>query len=144
MGRDVPLTRHLLRARDLIDTAYAQPLDVPALARAAAVSQAHFSRRFKAAFGETPHRYLLTRRLERAKALLRAGELSVTEVCMAVGFTSLSSFSNQFRRFVGTRPSDYRERGHPGFGPVPSCFVRIMTRPRDGAVLDKPGPEQSA
>ncbi|MGO1055404.1 helix-turn-helix domain-containing protein [Crossiella sp. CA198] len=131
MGRDVPLARHLLRARDLIDSSYAEPLDIPALARAAMVSQAHFSRTFKHAFGETPHRYLLTRRLERAQALLRNRKLTVTQVCLAVGFTSLGSFSTQFRRFVGESPSSYRERAHPAFLPVPGCFVRMMTRPRE-------------
>ncbi|MGW0519015.1 helix-turn-helix domain-containing protein [Crossiella sp. NPDC003009] len=136
---DAPLTRHLLRARDLIDTAYAEPLDIPALARAATVSPSHFSRRFKAAFGETPHRYLLTRRMERAKTLLRAGRTSVTEVCLAVGFTSLGSFSTQFRRFVGESPSAYRARAHPGYGPVPGCFVRAMSRPREEQFWRSPG-----
>src|SRR3712207_1934598 len=109
----IPLSRHLLRGRDLIDRAYAAPLDVRALARSAHVSEAYFSRSFRAAFGETPHQYLLRRRMERAKALLRAGELSVTEVCLAVGFTSLGSFSNAFRRYVGVSPTAYRERRHP-------------------------------
>jgi AraC-like DNA-binding protein len=126
----VPLTRHLLRVRDLIDRAYAAPLDIPALARSAHVSESHFSRSFKAAFGETPHRYLLTRRLERAKALLRAGELTVTEVCLAVGFTSLGSFSTQFRRFVGVSPTEYRAReGHERLDRIPGCLVRRHTRP---------------
>ena len=102
----VPLARHLLRVRDLIDRAYAEPLDIAALARSASVSPAYFSRSFKAAFGETPHQYLMSRRMERAKALLRAGDLSVTEVCFAVGFTSLGSFSTQFKRFVGDTPTD--------------------------------------
>ena len=117
----IPLSRHLLRVRDLIDRAYAGPLDIPALARSAHVSEAHFARSFKAAFGETPHRYLLRRRMERAKALLRAGELSVTEVCLEVGFTSLGSFSTQFRRFVGESPTAYRDReGHAAW---PRCRV---------------------
>ena len=89
----VPLSRHLLRVRDLIDRAYAEPLDVAALARSAAVSPAYFNRSFKAAFGETPHQYLMTRRMERAKALLRNSDMSVTDVCFAVGFSSLGSFS---------------------------------------------------
>jgi transcriptional regulator GlxA family with amidase domain len=128
----VPLARHLLRARDLMDRAYAEQLDIPALARSAGVSQAHFRRGFKAAFGETPHRYLMTRRLERAKALLRAGELSVTEVCVAVGCSSLGSFSTQFRRFVGESPSAYRQRIRPAeLERVPSCFVRMGTRPTE-------------
>lgn len=127
----VPLARHLLRVRDLIDRAYAQQLDIDALARSAAVSPSYFSRSFKAAFGETPHQYLLSRRMERAKALLRAGELSVTEVCLAVGFSSLGSFSTQFRRIVGESPSAYRERdGHDALRRLPGCYVRMWTRPR--------------
>jgi AraC-like DNA-binding protein len=130
MGTSVPLARHLLRVRDLIDRSYAEPLDVPALARRANVSRAHFNRCFADAFGVTPHRYLLTRRLERAKALLRGGELTVTEVCLAVGFTSLGSFSTQFRRFVGESPSGYRARARrAGEERLPSCLVRMWTRP---------------
>lgn len=127
----IPLSRHLLRVRDLIDRAFAGPLDVPALARSAYVSEDYFSRSFKAAFGETPHRYLLRRRMERAKALLRAGELPVTEVCLAVGFTSLGSFSTQFRRFVGESPTSYRRRAHDhdDLATIPSCLVRRYTRP---------------
>jgi AraC-like DNA-binding protein len=126
----IPLSRHLLRVRDLIDRAYAAPLDVPALARSAHVSEAYFSRSFKAAFGETPHQYLLRRRMERAKALLREGDLPVTEVCLAVGFTSLGSFSTQFRRFVGESPTSYRNRtGHEELAAIPSCLVRRYTRP---------------
>ncbi|MGH9249258.1 MAG: helix-turn-helix domain-containing protein [Acidimicrobiales bacterium] len=127
----VPLSRHLLRVRDLIDRAYAEQLDVAALARSGSVSQAYFSRSFKSAFGETPHQYLMSRRMERAMALLRAGDLSVTEVCFAVGFSSLGSFSTQFRRFVGDSPSAYRQRdGHAELAKVPSCYVRMWTRPR--------------
>jgi AraC-like DNA-binding protein len=127
----VPLARHLLRVRDLIDRAYAQQLNLDALARSAAVSPSYFSRSFKTAFGETPHQYLISRRLERAKALLRSGELSVTEVCLAVGFTSLGSFSSQFRRVVGDTPSGYRDRGgHPDLAKLPGCYVRQWTRPR--------------
>ena len=125
-----PLARHLLRVRDLIDRAYAGPLDIPALARSAHVSESHFARSFKAAFGETPHRYLLRRRMERAKALLREDELSVTEVCLAVGFSSLGSFSTQFRRFVGESPTAYRHRaGHAGLARVPGCLVKRYTTP---------------
>jgi AraC-like DNA-binding protein len=127
----VPLSRHLLRVRDLIDRAYAEQLDVAALARSASVSQAYFSRSFTSAFGETQHQYLMSRRMERAMALLRAGDLSVTEVCFAVGFSSLGSFSTQFRRFVGDSPSTYRQRdGHAELAKVPSCYVRMWTRPR--------------
>jgi AraC-like DNA-binding protein len=126
----VPLARHLLRVRDLIDRSYAEPLDIAALARSASVSPQHFSRTFKNAFGETAHRYVMTRRMERAKALLRAGELSVTEVCFAVGFSSLGSFSTQFRRFVGVSPSQYRARATPPeLAMVPSCVVRRGSRP---------------
>jgi AraC-like DNA-binding protein len=141
----IPLSRHLLRVRDLMDRAFAAPLDVPALARSAYVSEDYFSRSFKAAFGETPHRYLLRRRMERAKALLRAGELPVTEVCLAVGFTSLGSFSTQFRRFVGESPTAYRNRaGHDGLAAIPSCLVRRYTRPADRAVSEKrPGLSRS-
>ena len=127
----VPLARHLLRVRDLIDRAYAEQLDIGALARSASVSPSYFSRSFKAAFGETPHQYLMSRRMERAKALLRAGELSVTQVCLAVGFTSLGSFSTQFRRAVGVSPSAYRRwDGHDALAKLPSCYVRMWTRPR--------------
>jgi AraC-like DNA-binding protein len=126
----VPLARHLLRVRDLIDRAYAEPLDVAALARSAAVSSAYFSRSFKAAFGETPHHYLMTRRIERAKALLRRGDQSVTAICFAVGFNSLGSFSTQFKRFVGESPSSYRARdGHDELARLPHCYVQMWTRP---------------
>jgi AraC-like DNA-binding protein len=127
----VPLSRHLLRVRDLIDRAYAEPLDIAALARSASVSQGYFSRSFNAAFGETPHQYLMSRRMERAKALLRAGELPVTDVCMAVGFSSLGSFSMQFKRLVGESPSSYRARGdREDLAQLPNCYVRMWTRPR--------------
>ena len=126
----VPLSRHLVRVRDLIDRAYASSLDIPALARSAHVSESHFSRSFKAAFGETPHQYLLSRRMERAKALLRRDQLTVTDVCLAVGFTSLGSFSVQFRRFVGMSPTAYREKGgHDGLARLPGCLVKRYTRP---------------
>lgn len=125
----IPLSRDLLRVRDLIDRAYAGPLDIPALARSAHVSQAYFSRSFRAAFGETPHQYLLGRRMERAKALLRAEKLSVTEVCVAVGFSSLGSFSTQFRRFVGLSPTAYRDLDHRELARIPGCLVKRHTRP---------------
>lgn len=127
----IPLARHLLRVRDLIDRAYAEQLDLAALARSASVSSGYFSRSFKAAFGETPHRYLMSRRMERAKALLRDGELSVTEVCLSVGFASLGSFSTQFRRLVGHSPSEYRELGgHDALARLPNCYVKMWTRPQ--------------
>ncbi len=121
---------HLRRARDLIDREYARPLDVPALARAALMSTAHFSRQFRAAYGETPYAYLMTRRIERAKALLRRGDLSVTEVCLEVGCTSLGSFSARFTQIVGETPTAYRGRDHSGLAGVPGCIARDLTRPR--------------
>jgi transcriptional regulator GlxA family with amidase domain len=121
---------HLRRARDVIDREYAQPLDVPALARAALMSPSHFARQFRAAYGETPYSYLMTRRIERAKALLRQGELSVTEVCIAVGCTSLGSFSARFTELVGDSPTTYRARDHEAAAAVPACVVRLRTRPR--------------
>jgi AraC-like DNA-binding protein len=134
----IPLSRHLLRVRDLIDRAYPAQLDLPALARSARVSEAYFSRSFRAAFGETPHQYLLRRRMERAKALLRAGDLSVTDVCLAVGFTSLGSFSTQFRRFVGESPGAYRDRPHHDeLDVIPGCLVRRFTRPTSWSGLEK-------
>jgi AraC-like DNA-binding protein len=120
---------HLRRARDLIDREYARPLDVAALARAALMSTAHFSRRFRAAYGETPYAYLMTRRIERAKALLRRGDLSVTEVCMEVGCASLGSFSARFSELVGETPTAYRARDHGGLAAVPGCIARDLTRP---------------
>ena len=120
---------HLRRARDLLDREYARPLDVPAMARAALMSPSHFSRQFRAAFGETPYAYLQSRRLERAMALLRRGDLSVTDVCLTVGFTSLGSFSSTFTRLVGEPPSAYRGRDHARMAPVPACVARTWTRP---------------
>ena len=127
---------HLRRARDLIDRAYAEPLDVPSLARAACMSPAHFSRQFRAAYGETPYSYLMTRRIERAKALLRRGDLTVTDVCMAVGCTSLGSFSSRFTELVGETPTAYRSRDHSGLAVVPSCVTKARTRPsRNGEAI---------
>src|SRR5919206_2108033 len=113
---------HLRRARDLMDREYARPLDVAALARAALMSTAHFARQFRAAYGETPHSYLMTRRIERAKALLRRGDLSVTEVCLEVGCTSLGSFSTRLTELVGETPSAYRSRDHSALARVPGCI----------------------
>lgn len=118
----------LRRARDLIDRRYAEPLDVPAIAASVHLSAAHFSRRFRAVYGETPHRYLMTRRIERACAMLRGGA-SVTEACMAVGATSLGSFSSRFTEVVGTTPSVYRAAEHPE-AQLPDCTVRVLGRPR--------------
>ena len=120
---------HLRRARDLMDREYARPLDVAALARAALMSTAHFSRQFRATYGETPYAYLMTRRIERAKALLRRGDLSVTEVCMAVGCTSLGSFSARFTQLVGETPTAYRARDHGPLARVPGCIAKELTRP---------------
>jgi AraC-like DNA-binding protein len=120
---------HLRRARDLMDREYARPLDVAALARAALMSSAHFSRQFRAAYGETPYAYLMTRRIERAKALLRRGDLSVTEVCMAVGCSSLGSFSARFTQLVGETPTTYRARDHAALASVPGCIAKDLTRP---------------
>ena len=120
---------HLRRARDLMDRDYAQPLDVPAMARAALMSSAHFSRRFRAAYGETPYSYLMTRRIERAKSLLRQG-VSVTDACIAVGCTSLGSFSSRFTEIVGETPSRYRARDHSDLTTVPPCVLMVGTRPR--------------
>lgn len=119
----------LRRARDLIDREYARPLDVAALGRAALMSTAHFSRQFRATYGETPYAYLMTRRIERAKALLRRGDLSVTEVCTAVGCTSLGSFSARFTQLVGETPTAYRARDHSALASVPGCVARDITRP---------------
>jgi AraC-like DNA-binding protein len=118
---------HLRRARDLIDRHYARPLDVPAMAAAALMSPSHFSRKFRAAYGETPYSYLMTRRIERAKALLRQG-ISVTDTCMAVGCTSLGSFSSRFSEIVGETPSQYRARDHAGTRSLPSCVSKAATR----------------
>jgi transcriptional regulator GlxA family with amidase domain len=121
------LNRRLLRARDAMDRAYAEPLDVPTLARIACVSQAHFIRTFRATFGETPNRYLQRRRVERAMFLLRETERSVTDICMDVGFSSLGTFSRVFRDIVGEPPTVYRQRGP--LPPAPTCFAMAWARP---------------
>jgi AraC-like DNA-binding protein len=127
----VPSARHLLRARDLADRRYAEPLDVPELARAARLSPAHFSREFARAFGETPHRYLLTRRLERAAALLRTTDRSVADICMTVGLRSVGSFTTSFGRMYGLSPTAYRARYPPASerARVPTCVLRAWGRP---------------
>src|SRR5680860_1898782 len=126
---DLANLAYLRRARDLIDREYATPLDVPTMARHALMSPAHFSRQFRAAYGETPYSYLMTRRIERAMALLRAG-VSVTDACVAVGCTSLGSFSSRFTEIVGGTPSQYRARYHRGLEVVPACVSKVATRPR--------------
>jgi transcriptional regulator GlxA family with amidase domain len=130
MSADLDELRLLRQARDQMDREYAQPLDVPALARTAAMSPAHFSRRFRAAYSETPYSYLMTRRIERAKALLRNTEMSVTEVCFAVGCSSLGSFSSKFTELVGETPSAYKARDHEELVGVPSCQMMVVSRPR--------------
>jgi AraC-like DNA-binding protein len=117
----------MLRARDAIDRDYAQPLDISALAGVAAASEAHFIRTFRATFGETPHRYLQRRRVERAMALLRNSDRSVTQICFDVGFSSLGTFSRTFSAVVGQSPSSFRHGTH--VAPVPSCFVMAWARP---------------
>ena len=119
--------RRLLRARDAMDRSYARPLDIPTLARIAHVSEAHFIRTFRATFGETPHRYLQRRRVERAMFLLVQTDRSVTEICFDVGFGSLGTFSRTFRDIVGVTPSDYRARNEAKA--VPNCFAMAWTRP---------------
>jgi len=125
---EIATLTHLRRARDLMDREYAKPLDVPAMAAHAYMSPAHFSRQFKAAYGETPYGYLMTRRIERAMALLREG-LSVTDACMAVGCTSLGSFSSRFTEIVGVTPSVYRSGTHEAVMAMPTHVAKAQTRP---------------
>ncbi|MFF5898928.1 helix-turn-helix domain-containing protein [Streptomyces argenteolus] len=128
MSRAVEETnRRMLRARDAMDRAYAQPLDVPALARIAHVSPAHFARTFRATFGETPHRFLQRRRVERAMALLRETDRKVTDICYEVGFNSPGTFSRTFSDLVGTSPRTYRRE--TAGAAVPTCFTKAWTRP---------------
>ena len=119
----------LRRARDYMDREYAGPLDVATVAGSAHMSTAHFSRQFRAAYGETPYSYLMTRRIERAQTLLRRGDLSVTDVCMAVGCSSLGSFSSRFTEVVGETPSAYRAHDHSASAAVPSCVAKVTMRP---------------
>ena len=128
----VPLPRHLLRARDLADARFFEPLGVDDLARAAGLSKAHFSREFRAAFGESPHEYLLTRRMERAAALLRNTDRSVTDVCLSVGLQSIGSFTTSFKRTYGVTPTEYRAAFPPAADSamVPACVVRFFGRPQ--------------
>ena len=131
----------LRQARDTMDRDYAKPLDVPALARVALMSPGHFSRSFRAAYGETPYSYLMTRRIERAKALLRRGDLTVTEVCFEVGCASLGSFSSRFTELVGESPSAYRARSHDESASIPACIAKVYTRPvRNGEAKAAPSP----
>jgi len=135
MSRDVEdLNRRLLRARDAMDRAYAEPLDVRAVAAVAHISEAHFIRSFRAVFGETPHRYLQRRRVERSMFLLRETDRSVTDICLDVGFMSLGTFSRTFREIIGETPSSYRE----GHGPMvaPNCIQMWAMRPRESAGVE--------
>jgi len=128
----VPPARHLLRAKDLADARYFEPLDVDDMARAAGLSRAHFSREFKRAFGESPHSYLLTRRLERAGALLRNTDRSVADICFSVGLSSVGSFTTSFTRTFGVSPTAYRARFPPAANQakVPMCVMRVYGRPQ--------------
>jgi AraC-like DNA-binding protein len=127
-----PATRRLLRAKDLADARYFDPLDVDDLAAAAGLSRAHFSREFSRAFGESPHSYLLTRRLERAATMLRTTDRSVTDICMGVGLTSVGSFTATFTRTFGRSPTAYRAAHPPAaaHAVVPACVVRVYARPK--------------
>jgi AraC-like DNA-binding protein len=127
-----PPARHLLRAKDLADARYFEPLGVEQMANAAGLSRAHFSREFRVAFGESPHAYLLTRRLERAAALLRTTDNSVTEICLSVGLQSVGSFTTSFKRMFGVSPTAYRARFPPAaaYALIPSCVARAYGRPQ--------------
>jgi len=138
----VPPARHLLRAKDLVDARYAEPLSVDDMASAAGLSRAHFSREFRRAFGEPPHAYLLTRRLERAAALLRGTDRSVADICLSVGLQSLGSFTTSFTRTFGVSPTAYRERFPPAshLARVPACVVRAYARPQRRTFREDSGP----
>ena len=131
----------LRRVRDRIDREYAQPLDVEALARGAHMSAGHLSREFKLAYGESPYSYLMTRRIERAMALLRRGDLSVTEVCFAVGCSSLGTFSTRFTELAGMSPSTYRREAAGATAGMPPCVAKQVTRPVRNREAPVPGPE---
>ena len=137
----VPPARHLLRAKDLVDSRFREPLDVPALARAARLSPAHFSREFRRAYGETPHQYLLHRRLERAAELLRNTDRSVADICFTVGLASVGSFTTSFGRAFGLSPTAYRAAFPPAShqARIPTCVLLAWTRPTT-AVLEKTAP----
>jgi AraC-like DNA-binding protein len=140
----VTTDRHLLRAKDLVDARYFEPLDVDDLARAAGLSRAHFSREFRRAFGESPHAYLLTRRLERAAALLRNTDRSVAEVCFSVGLQSVGSFTSSFTRTYGMSPNAYRRQFPPAadMALVPACMVRAFSRPQRRTFREDNGSSQ--
>jgi AraC-like DNA-binding protein len=143
MASETHPDRHLLRARDLADARYADPLDVDDLAREAGLSRAHFSAEFRRAFGEPPHVYLLTRRLERAAALLRSTDHSVADICMAVGLSSVGSFTSSFRRMFGLTPTAYRASQPPAslLARIPACVVHAYSRPQNRTFReDEDGP----
>jgi AraC-like DNA-binding protein len=141
----VPPARHLLRAKDLADARYFEPLGVDDLAGAAGLSRAHFSREFRRAFGESPHAYLLTRRLERAAALLRTTDNSVAEICLAVGLTSVGSFTTSFTRTYGMSPTAYRATFPPAAyqARIPPCMARIHGRPQHRTFREDSGPARA-
>jgi AraC-like DNA-binding protein len=141
----VPPVRHLLRARDLADARYAEPLGVDDLARAAGLSRAHFSREFRRAFGDSPHAYLLTRRLERAAALLRNTDRSVAEICFAVGLQSVGSFTTSFTRAYGMSPTRFRQTFPPAStqARIPTCVLRAHGRLQHSTFREDTGPEQT-
>jgi AraC-like DNA-binding protein len=140
----VPPARHLLRAKDLADARYSEPLEVADLARAAGLSRAHFSREFRRAFGVSPHAYLLTRRLERAAALLRATDRSVADICLSVGLASIGSFTTSFTRTFGISPTAYRAKFPPAadYALVPACVVRLYGRPERSTFREDNGARQ--
>ena len=137
----VPADRHLLRAKDLADARYSEPLDVDDLAQAAGLSKAHFAREFRRAFGEPPHAYLMTRRLERAAALLRTTDRSVADICLSVGWHSIGSFTTSFTRTYGMSPTAYRARFPPAsaHAVVPACVVRFYSRPQRSSFREDNG-----
>jgi AraC-like DNA-binding protein len=141
----VPPARHLLRAKDLVDARYQQPLDVSALARAAYLSPAHFSREFRRVFGESPYKYLLTRRLERAAALLRTTDRTVADICFTVGLQSVGSFTTSFRRAYGLSPTAYRAAYPPAAdrARIPSCVLRAYARPHPSSFREDSREERS-
>jgi AraC-like DNA-binding protein len=141
----VPPARHLLRAKDLADARYAEPLEVDDLARAAGLSKAHFSREFRRTFGESPYVYLLTRRLERAAALLRNTDYSVAEICLEVGLQGVGSFTTSFKRMYGMTPTEYRAAYPPAAtaARVPACVVRAYARPQHRTFREDSQPERS-
>ena len=137
-----PIARHLLRAKDLADARFAEPLTVADLARAARLSPAHFSREFRRTFGESPHAYLLTRRLERAAAMLRMTDRSVADICIAVGLSSVGSFTTTFTRVYGKSPTAYRAGLAPAsaYAVVPACIVRVYGRPQNRSFREDAAP----